>query len=320
MIVIRALVLENGEILLKEVEMPDLQPGEVLIRVNLAGICSTDLEMTRGYIPFSGILGHEFVGTVEKDPLGELEGKRVVGEINIGCGDCYYCRKGIKNHCQERRVLGIRQRPGAFAEFLALPRENVFPVPEVITNEEAVFTEPLAAGFQVLEQVHIPPSCSVAVLGDGRLGLLLAMVLVESGLQPVILGHHRDKMEVVASLGIKGFIAEDFGDKVDFVIECTGKTNGLQLAQELVSPRGTIVLKSTVKGKISLDMASLVTGEITVVGSRCGPFPPALRLLKGKSLPLEKMVEKKFPLSRGREGVKYASRKGVKKVVLEISG
>jgi len=315
---IKALILKDGKVSLKNVPAPQPQKEEVLIRVSLGGICRTDLEMVKGYVPFTGIMGHEFVGRVEFDPQSELNGTRVVGEINIGCGSCSFCWTGLKNHCQNREVIGIRRRPGVFAEYVVLPRENIYPVPVEISDEEAVFTEPLAAALQILEQVHIPPSYKVAVLGDGRLGLLVAMVLVETGLQPLILGHHKEKMDIVKPLGVKGVIAEEFSGKVDLLVECTGSSTGFQKAQENVKPRGTIVLKTTTTGKASVDLAPLVSGEITVVGSRCGPFTPALNLLKRGKLPLSKMVEKVFTLSQGEKALEYASRKGVKKVLLDM--
>ncbi len=315
---VKALVLENGEVFLKDVPTPTPQEEEVLIRVSLGGICSTDLEMVKGYVPFTGVMGHEFVGRVEIDPQGEFTGTRVVGEINIGCGSCSFCQAGLKNHCQKREVVGIRQRQGVFAEYVALPRENIYPVPVESPDEEAVFVEPLAAALQVLEQVHIPPSHRVVVLGDGRLGLLVAMVLAEAGLESIILGHHKEKMDIVKPLGVTGVVAEEFSEKVDLVVECTGSSAGFQKAQQILHPRGTIVLKTTVAGKASVDLASLVTGEITVVGSRCGPFLPALNLLKRGKLPLSKMVDKVFTLSQGKEALEYASRKGVKKVLLDM--
>ncbi len=317
-ITVKALVLEKGKVLLKETPIPIVSPGELLIRVIYGGICSTDLEMVKGYVPFSGIMGHEFVGVVEKDPEGKLEGKRVVGEINISCGDCSVCRRGLKTHCPERKVPGIKNRNGVFAEYVTLPRENIFPVPEEVPDKDAVFTEPLAAGLEILEQVHIPPSSSVGILGDGKLGLLVAMVLAEAGIETIMLGNHPEKMKILKPLGIQGLIAKDFQGKMDFLVDCTGNPKGLEFALKIINPRGTIVLKTTVAEQTNLDVGVLVREEIRLIGSRCGPFGPALRLLQKGRLPVEKMIDKVFPLSRGIEAIEFAGKRGVKKVLVEM--
>jgi threonine dehydrogenase-like Zn-dependent dehydrogenase len=257
----RALVYYNHTLTLKkDYQLPVLRPGEALVRVLLAGICNTDLEITRGYLDFQGVLGHEFVGVVEdiRETPGassgaSLIGQRVVGEINAAChrADCFYCQQNMPTHCPNRSTLGIVNRDGAFADYLALPIENLHPVPENVSDEEAVFVEPLAANFEILEQVHLKPTDSVIILGDGKMGQLAVQVLALSGCELMMVGKHEEKLALVRARGIKTFFADavsallEGGRRIDLVVECTGSAQGLAMAMQLVRPRGTIVLKST---------------------------------------------------------------------------
>src|SRR6266702_8478400 len=264
---------------------PALMEGEALIRVLQAGICNTDLEITRGYLDFQGVLGHEFVGIVEEvlvrsgiPEASPLVGQRVVGEINSAChnSECWYCQHTMLTHCPHRTTLGILGRDGAFAEYLTLPIENLHVVPENVSDEEAVFVEPLAANFEILEQVHLKPTDSVLVLGDGKMGQLAAQVLALVGCEVIMVGKHKEKLALAEKRGVhpslltdaKSFVLEN-GRRVDVVIECSGSPQGLELAMRLVRPRGTIVLKSTVADKTTLHLAPIVIDEIRVQGSRC---------------------------------------------------
>lgn len=284
--------------------------GEVLVRVTLAGICNTDLELARGYMGFSGVLGHEFVGVVERSEEAALLGKRVVGEINIACGKCACCRDGLKNHCSNRSVLGIFGKNGAFAEYLTLPVENLHEVPSSVTDEEAVFTEPLAAAFQITRQIQITPSMKVAVLGDGKLGLLIGQALQLSGSRLVVIGHHAERLEILARRGI-GAVLEpataEWGREFDVVVDATGSSAGLELAYRLVKPRGTIVLKTTVAKMDLFDLNRLVIDEVTLVGSRCGPFDAALSALAKKEVDVKPLISRRMPLRDGVEAMKLAS-------------
>jgi len=285
----RALTLDHGRLSLSDVPVPD-RPGECLIRVTLAGISGTDLELVKGYADFSGIPGHEFVGIVEAVPRPEERhwiGQRVVGDINIGCGACRQCLDGIKEHCEDRQVLGIRGRDGAFAEYLTLPSCNLHPVPDAVADVAAVFVEPVAAAYRVLEQVSVGPATRVAVMGDGRLGLLVAQVVQAAGAPVEVFGRHDDRVALARRMGLAARLlpaaALAARDRVDVVIEATGAADGLARALDLVGPRGTIVLKSTVHDPVRMSTWPIVVDEITIVGSRCGPFLPALDLLaRGK--------------------------------------
>ena len=266
----------DGELRIQDMPIPVPKDGEALVRVLLAGICKTDTEITKGYMNFIGVLGHEFVGVVEDARDKSLVGKRVVGEINAGCESCRSCVRGLSRHCLHRTVLGIQGRHGAFAEYLTLPEANLVIVPDSVSNEKAVFVEPLAAALEILEQVHIEPSDRVLVIGDGKLGVLIAMVLNLYGSDLLLVGKHREKMVVFEDQGGKVVFLEellDTADRFDKVIEASGRPSGWKLALERVKPRGTIVLKSTYHESISFNPAPLVIDEITLVGSRCGLFP-----------------------------------------------
>jgi 2-desacetyl-2-hydroxyethyl bacteriochlorophyllide A dehydrogenase len=294
-------------------------PGEAIVRVRLAGICGTDLELVRGYYPFTGVPGHEFVGVVEDSPRApEWVGRRVVGEINAACGTCPTCRAGRRTHCPARTVLGIRGRPGAFAERLALPVENLHEVPAPLADEEAVFTEPLAAALQIQAQVPLRPEQRVLVLGAGRLGTLVARTLVVTGAQVTVVARQADRRRQLAAAGVAAVAPDDVPvGAADVVIDCTGHPDGFALARAAVRPRGTIVLKSTYAGEASVNLSSVVVDEITVVGSRCGAFAPALERLAARGLSVADLVQARYPLARGEEAFAEAARPGALKVLIE---
>ncbi|MCL5075477.1 MAG: alcohol dehydrogenase catalytic domain-containing protein [Chloroflexi bacterium] len=313
----RALLYRDGVRL--ETTYPQPQPGqgESLVRVKMAGICNTDVEITRGYRGFSGVLGHEFVGLVERSEDADLIGQRVVGEINCGCGACLYCQQGMHEHCLNRSVLGIAGRDGAFADYLVLPSANLHIVPATIPDEEAVFVEPLAAALEITEQVHIRPTQRVVVLGDGKLGLLAAQVLSLTGCHLTVLGKHPEKLAIVGRRGLETAIlgtAEVVG--ADVVVDCTGQASGFALAKSIVRPRGTIVVKSTFHDDDLLPLSPLVVDEVTVVGSRCGPFKSALRLLERRLVDVASLVTAIYPLDDGVKAFQQASTKGALKILL----
>lgn len=314
-------LLYDGEVRLDTKHpVPERKPFEVLIRVLKAGICRTDLEIIKGYLDFKGILGHEFVGVVQECTDPNLTGKRVVGEINISCGKCIYCLQGMRTHCRNRSALGIEHRNGAFAEYVSLPIENLHPVPNAVSDDAAIFVEPLAAALQILDQVPIRPRDSVIILGDGRLGLLCAQVIIRTGAQVLAVGKHPEKLEILKKRGIRTCTPDELSrEKADIVVECTGAPSGLRTAFELVHPRGTIVLKSTYAEQPTLDLSPVVINEITVVGSRCGHFPPAIRLLEQGAVDTASLISKRFPLDEGVEALKAAEESDVLKVVLDIS-
>ncbi len=322
-VVMQALYLSGGSIqLIEDYPRPDPLLGEALIRVLRAGICSTDLELQQGYKGgFEGVPGHEFVGQVEAcSARPELIGRRIVGEINISCGACPQCQQGMHTHCQRRRVLGILNKDGAFAEYLTLPIENLHVVPDTLTDAEAVFVEPLAACFEILEQVQVRPTSAVLVLGAGKLGLLAAQVLRLTGAQVSIQGRSATKLDLASSLGIDAIKADDPPSAAyDLVVECTGSPQGLEIARQLTRPRGTIVLKSTVAQAAMLDLAPFVVDEITVVGSRCGPFEPALRALEQKRVIVAPILSASYPLRQGVEAFSRAGTHGALKVQLEMA-
>jgi threonine dehydrogenase-like Zn-dependent dehydrogenase len=295
----RALVLDAaGALTIAEVPAP-VSLDECLIRVTAAGICGTDLQLLDGYAAFSGIPGHEFVGVVERAPASasSLIGKRVVGEINVGCGACGWCRAGVKEHCPERTVVGIRGRAGAFAEYLSLPPENCHQVPDGLDDEAAVFVEPVAAACRILEQVDVTPATRVAVLGDGRLGNLTAQVLRTETRHVVLCGRHEQKLAVARQVGIDAReSSEQDAERYDVVVDATGRLHGLERAMELVRPRGTVVLKSTCHGDIPISLWPVPVREITIVGSRCGPFAPAIALLASGAVRTAPLVAGRFPL------------------------
>jgi threonine dehydrogenase-like Zn-dependent dehydrogenase len=317
----KALRFENGRLSLADVAAPGRE-GEALVRVRLAGVCNTDLEIVRGYAGFEGTLGHEFVGEVERAPgAPELEGRRVVGEINAGCGRCQLCRAGDARHCPARTVLGIVGRDGAFAEYLQLPAANLLPVPDDVPDERAVFTEPLAAACGVTERAKVETETRVAVIGDGKLGLLCAQaVRATTGAGVTLVGRHDRKLEIVRDRGVRTARADALPDSFergfDVVVEASGSPAGFETALRLLRPRGTLVLKSTFHGETRFDSARVVVSEISVVGSRCGRFPAALELLGACAVDVESLVRDEFPLSEGPRALERAAEPGVLKVLL----
>ncbi|KAB8315562.1 alcohol dehydrogenase [Tolypothrix campylonemoides VB511288] len=315
----QGLWLENNQLQLRtDIAIPEPPPGEALVRVLCAGICNTDLELKRGYYPYTGILGHEFVGVVEQGPE-HLVNQRVVGEINAVCGQCRFCRSGQSTHCENRTVLGIVNRNGAFAEYLCLPIENLHSVPNNIPTEVATFTEPLAAALEIQQQVQLRPDDRVLVVGDGKLGILVAQTIALTGCDLLVVGRHRDKLTHLEARGIKTGFADTVTDRAfDISVECTGNSEGFALARRALRPRGTLVLKSTYAGNLSLDASSLVVDEITLIGSRCGPFAPALDLLQQEKVDVKSLINARYPLADGLTAFERAQTKGVLKVLLEI--
>ncbi|NLC55997.1 MAG: alcohol dehydrogenase catalytic domain-containing protein [Armatimonadetes bacterium] len=309
----------DGTVRLEREAPPPLPgPGEALVDVHLAGICATDLEITRGYMGYQGILGHEFVGTVRQSPEGTLNGQRVVGEINAGCGECDWCRRGLQTHCPTRTVIGIQGREGAFAEQIALPARNLHRVPAEISDEEAAFVEPLAAAFRIVEQVPVGPLHRVVLLGDGRLGLLAAQVLALTGCDLVALGHHPEKLALLEARGIRTAAPEEVPThRADVVVDATGSPEGFAQALALTRPQGIVVLKTTCAGRSPVALAPLVVDEVTVVGSRCGPFAPALRALAERKVDVRPLIAACYPLSDGVAALEHAGRPGVLKVLLD---
>ena len=300
---------------------PPIALGDTLIRVHQAGVCSTDLEITRGYMGFTGILGHEFVGTVEASADPKLIGQRVVGEINCPCGRCDLCMSGLSNHCRDRTVLGIQKHDGAFADYVRLPATNLHVLPPNVDDDHAVFVEPLAAAFQILKQVRIDPTKWVTVLGDGRLGLLVAQVLRNAGCPVRLIGKHPEKLALCEKWQIRSRVLDDIAARhdQDVVIDCTGSAAGFEFAMKMVRPRGTIVLKSTVAQGKPLNLAPLVIDEITVIGSRCGPFREAIRALSENAIDVLSLISKRMKLEQGVEALAAAGRPGMLKVILTMA-
>jgi threonine dehydrogenase-like Zn-dependent dehydrogenase len=313
----RALHFDGRSARVEERPDPHVCDETVLVRVRLAGICNTDLEILKGYMSFRGILGHEFVGVVEQGPE-EWRGERVVGEINFACQSCPWCVQGLQRHCPSRRVMGIAGADGAFAELVRIPVANLHAVPAAVPDELAVFAEPLAAAFEILEQVHVEPGRDCVVFGDGKLGLLVAQVLHRAGARVRAVGRHSEKLALLARHDIETVLLGDWrGDPVSLVIDATGSAEGFERAVAATRPRGTLVLKSTVAESPNLSLAPVVVNEIRVVGSRCGPFPPALRALEMGSVDVRPLLSDRFPLRRGVEALQRALEPGVLKVLLE---
>jgi len=295
--------------------------GEVLVAVRLAGICATDLEITKGYMGFRGVPGHEFVGTVVKGPRAWRD-QRVVAEINCVCGRCDMCQRGLSNHCRRRSVLGIQGRDGAFAALMAVPERNLHLVPDAVSDEQAVFVEPLAAAYQVIRQCPIERRMRVAVIGSGRLGLLVAQVLKTCGCQLEVIGRNPLTLEFCEKKGIQGTPVGELVPRAerDVVVECTGSPAGFGLATRLVRPRGTLILKSTYAGDSALNLAALVINEVTLLGSRCGPFPDALQALARREIDVEAMISRRMPMSKGLEAFELAADPKSIKVLLKPGG
>jgi alcohol dehydrogenase len=299
---------------------PAATDGDALIRVRQAGICSTDLEIVKGYMGFAGILGHEFVGEVVQSFDKDLVGQRVCGEINVVCGRCDLCLSGLSSHCRNRTVLGILNHDGAFADFVRLPAMNLHVLPRNVDDDAGVFVEPLAAAFQVLKQIQVDSRKWVTVLGDGRLGLLVAQVLQDAGCPVRVIGKHASKLALCEKWSIRARSVADIVPRhdQDIVVECTGSAAGLELALQMVRPRGTIVLKSTVAAGKALNLAPVVIDEVNIVGSRCGPFREAIAALAEKRIDVASLIHRRMKLEQSLEAMDLASRPGVLKVILTM--
>jgi threonine dehydrogenase-like Zn-dependent dehydrogenase len=314
----RALVLDGEASYRPDYPSPSPADGEVLIRVERAGICETDLQLIKGYMGFRGVLGHEFVGVAES---GRLRGRRVVGEINCACHRCDTCRGGLPSHCPNRSVLGILRHDGAFADMIAVPERNLHPVPDSLPTDMAVFTEPVAAAFQIPAQVKVSLGDRIIVLGDGRLGNLCAQVLAQHAKDVVVVGKHPGKLALLTARGIATTLLSNLPEprSADIVVDCTGSATGLPTALGLVKPRGTVVLKTTVAGEQTMAYAPFVIDEVTLVGSRCGPFAPALEALDRGAVEVRPLISQSFDLSNGIEALRSAGEKGVLKVLLNVT-
>jgi threonine dehydrogenase-like Zn-dependent dehydrogenase len=289
---------------------------KALVRVHLAGICSTDLQILIGYMNFIGVPGHEFVGSVSDGPK-EWLGKRVVGEINFGCGSCELCARDLSRHCPDRNVMGILNADGAFAEYVAVPVENLHPVPGNVNDEQAVFTEPLAAAFEILRQIQINTGDEILILGDGKLGNLCAQVLRLPGAKVTAVGKHEANLKLIRLAGVRTIFLNDWKPRLfDVVVEATGSAAGLELAISAVRPRGTLVLKSTIADAHQLSLAPVVINEINLIGSRCGVFPDALEALAAGQVSVRPLIEEVYSLEQGLEGLQHAAQRGTKKILL----
>ncbi|MHC4713923.1 MAG: MDR/zinc-dependent alcohol dehydrogenase-like family protein [Planctomycetota bacterium] len=317
----KALVFENGELSFRDdYPVPARSPGEALIRVSVAGLCNTDIEIIRGYMDFSGVPGHEFTGVVEEADNRDLIGKRIVGEINCPCGDCDLCREGLGRHCRSRTVLGIMGRDGAFAEYTTLPEANLHVIPDSMSDETGVFVEPAAAAFAILEQVEPAPTDRCLVMGDGKLGLLVAQVLAP-GCHVKLLGRSVRKLSIAKQFGIPAEVAGKMTERdFDIVVDATGTRSGFDGALALVKPRGTLVLKTTLSGDIPIALWRIVVDEINLVGSRCGLFEPALEALKSGVLRVEPLISAKYALEDFREAFDKSKTHGIVKVLLYPQG
>jgi alcohol dehydrogenase len=319
-----AVCLQNRRVEVRRVPLPRVPPGFARIRLLAAGICSTDLELQRGYYGFSGTPGHEFVGQVTEVNGTEGQkavwtGARVAGEINLACGTCDWCRRGLGRHCPARTVLGIVKHPGAFREFLTLPVRNLHRVPASLPDEHAVFIEPVAAACEILDQVRLRIGDPVAVLGDGKLGLLVAQVLAAHGARVHLYGRHREKLKLAQAAGATTEILTGKRPRRAWpmVVDATGAPGGLVAAVKLCQPRGTVVMKSTLHGLVGIDTAPVIVNELTLVGSRCGRFEPAIRLLASGRVRVGGMISEEFPLARAPEAFRRAAARGVLKVLLK---
>jgi threonine dehydrogenase-like Zn-dependent dehydrogenase len=308
----------DGQPAIKTLPRPEPRPGEVLVRVSMAGICGTDVQVLRGYHNFQGVLGHEFVGVVAGPKESYWLGQRVVGEINIACGECDRCRLGQNRHCRQRLILGLKDHDGALAQYLTLPAANLHAVPSEVPDVWAVFTEPLAAALRVFEAAPLSPGSRVLVVGDGRLGILISWVLALKGVEVHLAGHHAGHLALARPRGIATYLSAELppGD-YDIVVEASGSPSGLELALSRVRPLGTVVVKSTYVGRYSLDPAALVVPEVRLVGSRCGPFAGALRLLRDGLVDPRPLIDRTFFLSQGLEAFEWAQRPGVLKVLVD---
>jgi threonine dehydrogenase-like Zn-dependent dehydrogenase len=314
----KAIVFKNNQLnLIKAYPEPKPEKGEALIKVIAAGICRTDLEIIRGYMGFSGVPGHEFVGRIESCRNQDLLGRRVVGEINCGCGDCLFCRQGISRHCPNRKVLGILNKDGVMAEYLTLPETNLHLLPDGLSDTEAIFVEPLAAAYEILEQVHIKPGHRVLLLGDGKLGLLIAQVIGTTGCELTVAGKHTDRLKPFKAKGIISCHINQLNDNFyDIVIDATGSPQGIELALSRTAPQGKVVLKSTTASPAGLNLNYIVINEIELIGSRCGPFPPAISALAAKKIQVMPLISHHYNLTQGLEAFRQAGKPGAQKVII----
>lgn len=321
----KAVVFDENLKLVDNYETPMPKKGEVLIKTRMSGICNTDLEITKGYMGYKGVLGHEFVGDVVK--VGDecdfkWMGKRVVGEINCGCNNDPWCTQNLQRHCPNRQTLGIWQKDGCFSEYFTLPVENLLEVPQNLSDEEATFVEPVAAAMEITEQLHIKPADKVALLGDGKLGLCIALVLNALNVDLLHIGKHQNKLEISRKAGVKTKMLQDLrpedNKSFDIVIEATGSTGGFETSLALTKPRGVLVLKSTIAAKEGLNLAPVVIDEITVLGSRCGQFAPALRLMGAKKLDIKPLISEIYPIDKALEAFEKNKEKDVLKVLLKF--
>ena len=314
-----AVHLEDGVVATRTVAVPPRPEGFALLRLLAGGICNTDLELQRGYYGFAGTPGHEFVAEVVEADTPALIGRRVAGEINLACTHCEWCRRGLGRHCPNRTVLGIVKHPGSFQEFFTLPERNLHVLPDDIPTSRAIFLEPLAAACEILDQISIPSGATLAVLGDGKLGLLIAMVLNAHGFRVHQFGHHAAKLAIAARTGV----VTEMGTgplpvaTYDWVVDATGNPEGLRSAAAMTRPRGTVILKSTVHGTVAVDTAPIIVNELTLVGSRCGRFEAALPLLSHPLVRIEEMITDRFPLAEATQAFARAAERGVMKVLLE---
>lgn len=321
----KAIIFDEGLKFVEDYKEPVLKAGEALIKTTMAGICNTDEEITKGYMGYKGVLGHEFTGVVEnvfdEENKGWI-GKRVVGEINAGCKKCSWCYSGLERHCPNRGTLGIWQKEGCFSEYFTLPVANLLEIPDNVRDEEAVFIEPLAAAYEIIEQVHIKPTDRVALLGDGKLGLSIALVLSALNIDLIHIGKHVEKLDISKHAGNKTMLLDDvqgMGGFFDIVIEATGSKGGFETSLSLVKPRGILVLKSTIAAKEGLNLAPVVINEITVTGSRCGQFAPVMRLLeKNGAIDVKPLITKILPFDNGLEGFELNRKKESLKVILKF--
>lgn len=322
----RAVVFDETLKLVNNYEKPVAKNGEALIKVTMAGVCNTDYEITKGYMGYKGVLGHEFVGVVEevndedKTQSQSLLGKRVVGEINCGCEKCIWCYQGLQRHCPNRQTLGIWQKDGCFSEYLTMPIQNLLEVPKNVSDEQAVFVEPLAAGLEILEQLHIEPVQKVIILGDGKLGLTTALALNASNLDVILVGKHQNKLDIAAKQGVRTKLLADLEIKKewDFVVEATGSISGFEMALAFTKPRGTLVLKSTVAASKEFNLAPIVIDEIRVQGSRCGQFAPALRLLASEKIDFSPLISGVYPVEKALDAFEKNKEKGALKVLIKF--
>lgn len=315
----KAVVLSGNKMLIKESDIPKPNSGEALIKVIYAAICNTDIELANGYMDYQGILGHEFVGRVIKSENKRWLNKRVVGEINLGCGKCAWCLSGDSRHCPDRSVLGILNKNGAMAEYVSLPIKNLHFVPDSLENKSAVFTEPIAAAFEILEQVHIHPNDHILIIGDGKLGQLIARVLYLCNKNILVVGKSKYKLKLLNDLGIQTVLLDKFKyEQFPLVIEASGNRTGLEMALKCTQPKGKLILKSTIAEKSGLNLAPIVINEIQLIGSRCGPFEPALSALADNRIKVGDLISAIFPITEAQKAFEKSQQKDMLKILISF--